>query len=236
MISLPLFFIEALPRDDQSIILPEETSRHVVMVLRMKKDDLLQLTNGRGSLVTAKITDDHKKKCLVAVVSKEVKKQSIPKISIAISLLKNSSRFEWFLEKCTEMGVAEIIPLICEKTEKQHFRADRMKNILVSAMLQSQQVWLPQLREPSSLQSIVRLTSYSQKLIAHCHEGAKVAMPAAVGETIILIGPEGDFSNDEVSDALAQGYVAVSLGQTRLRAETAGMVAAALLAVKTTSL
>jgi 16S rRNA (uracil1498-N3)-methyltransferase len=235
MISLPLFFIEALPRDDESIILPEETSRHVVMVLRMQKDDELQLTNGRGSLFTAKITDDHKKKCVVTVVSRELRAQNTPRISIAISLLKSSSRFEWFLEKCTEMGIAEIIPLICERTEKQHVRSDRMKNILVSAMLQSQQVWLPELRAPASLQSVVNQTSYSQKLIAHCHEGAKVSMPAAVGETIILIGPEGDFSTDEVNNALAQGYVAVTLGQTRLRAETAGMVAAALLAIKTIS-
>ena len=151
-----------------------------------------------------------------------------------MSLLKNSNRFEWFLEKATEIGVAEVIPLLCERTEKQHFRYDRMKNICVSAMLQSQQVWLPALSEPASFASVCEAGNYRQKLIAHCMEGEKKTL-AGVGDAssqIILIGPEGDFTEREVELAKENGFMAVSLGHTRLRTETAGVAAATLMLLK----
>src|SRR4051794_22356249 len=121
---LPIFFIEAFP-SQHIFTLDEETSKHIVQVLRMKPSEGLQLTDGAGNLWTGEILDDHKKKCTVKIISSEAAPKKTQEISIGISLLKNASRFEWFLEKVTEIGVTEIIPLICERTEKQHFRFER---------------------------------------------------------------------------------------------------------------
>ena len=117
----------------------------------MKEGEKLNLTDGKGNLITAEITDDHKKHCSVKIIDSRLTTHDSRKVTIAISLLKNTNRFEWFLEKATEIGVSEIIPLICERTEKQKFRYDRMKGICISAMLQSQQCWLPVLHEPITI-------------------------------------------------------------------------------------
>jgi len=155
------------------------------------------------------------------------------KIAIAISPVKNNTRFEWFLEKATEIGVTEIIPLICNRTEKTVFKFDRMKSILVSAMLQSQQCWLPVLHEPTKFNSLITSSTQQQKFIAHCIDDAKRSLADLNNESlsskIILIGPEGDFTADEIDLALQNQFSAVSLGATRLRTETAGIVAATLL-------
>lgn len=146
--TLPFFYITDFNPAQQEIILDEDTSRHVVQVLRMKEGEKLNLTDGKGHLITAGITDAHKKHCAVKVIDSRLTSHVSRKITIAISSLKNTNRFEWFLEKATEIGVSEIIPLICERTEKQKFRYDRMKGICISAMLQSQQCWLAGLQEP----------------------------------------------------------------------------------------
>jgi 16S rRNA (uracil1498-N3)-methyltransferase len=158
------------------------------------------------------------------------------KTSIAISLLKNANRFEWFLEKATELGITEIIPLICDRTEKQHFRFDRMQNILTSAMLQSQQAWLPLLHQPVGFGQLLKqedVIDNTQKFIAHCIPGSKKSLAELVNPSlpsqIILIGPEGDFTSEEIAFATEHYFIPVSLGDTRLRSETAGMVAAVLL-------
>jgi 16S rRNA (uracil1498-N3)-methyltransferase len=199
----------------------------------MKEGELVQVTNGAGYLLTAEIVKDHKKACEVKIIDSLIAFQSTRKITIAISLLKNASRFEWFLEKATEIGANEIIPLICERTEKHHFRYDRMKNLCISAMLQSQQVWMPKLHEPTSFNSLFENLSYQNKFIAHCSEAEKRSLHKQIidnsGSSIILIGPEGDFTNDEIDVAITRQFVGVSLGKTRLRTETAGVVAAAIL-------
>jgi len=233
---LPFFFIEKVSPPESFIALNEETSKHIVHVLRMKSGDCLLLTDGRGNLLTCEISDDHKKKCVVKIQETGFKEQAARKISIAISLLKNTNRFEWFLEKATELGIAEIIPVICMRTEKQHFRYDRMNNILISAMLQSQQVWLPSLREPMPVNEIILYAHQSQKFIAHCMDDAKVSFSDAINTStssqIILIGPEGDFTKEEIDAAFQNHFVPVALGETRLRTETAGIVAAAILALQ----
>src|SRR5258705_11953025 len=145
---IPFFYIEEFNPSQKEIVLDEDTSPHVVQVLRMKEGERLNLTDGKGNLITAEISDAHKKHCAVKVIDSRFTSHLSRKISIAISLLKNANRFEWFLEKATEIGISEIVPLICERTEKQKFRYDRMKGICVSAMLQSQQCWLPELHEP----------------------------------------------------------------------------------------
>jgi len=231
--ALPFFYIEHA--DASGIVqLNEETSKHVVQVLRMKNDEQLRLTDGKGNLFTCTIIDDHRKKCVVKIIDTHHTPEPAKKITIAISLLKNNTRLEWFLEKATEIGISAIIPLICSRTEKQHFRADRMKGILVSAMLQSQQSWLPELPEPLKFNTFIESASQSQKFIAHCEdESNKMELISQMDENaasrLMLIGPEGDFTKEEIDGALKLGFIPVSLGNTRLRTETAGMVAATLL-------
>lgn len=228
--SLPYFFADNLSAEDQ-LTLPAETSKHCIQVLRMQEKEQMILTDGKGKLLTVTILNADRKHCVVKVNSKKLEKKSDRKITIAMSLLKNASRFEWFLEKATEIGISEIIPLICKRTEKQYFRLDRMQQIIVSAMLQSQQSWLPVLHEPTSFDKVIAGRNYTTKLIAHCEEDKKqeIADIRITGNTIILIGPEGDFAVDEIQHALLHNYLPVSLGTTRLRTETAGVVAATLL-------
>ena len=229
--SVPYFFIEAFNTSPGFVDLDEHTSHHVIQVLRMKEGESIRLTDGRGSVATGSIATSHKKHATVAVTSFETTSQHQPKLSIAMSLVKNASRFEWFLEKATEFGTAEIIPLLCDRTERQKFRHDRMTGICKSAMLQSMQSWLPVLHEPVSFNDVVRDAKQQQKMIAHCVKEAKVEFSSLYNPSleshIILIGPEGDFSDIEIARARENNFTSVSLGSTRLRTETAGIFAAA---------
>lgn len=224
MSQLPFFYIP----DDAStheITLGEDTSRHIVQVLRMKTGEQLNLTDGKGQLITAFITSEHKKHCKVAVINRRYEPEIQPRTSIAISLLKNPSRFEWFLEKATEIGVREIIPLITARTEKEKFRADRMQTICISAMLQSRQCWLPVLHQPSLLGQVLQQASQPFKFIAHCEDRPRKPLwqEDRSQDSLLLIGPEGDFTSPEIDQALDAGFTPVTLGHTRLRTETAGI-------------
>ncbi len=229
---LPFFYEENLP-DSNQFILSEESSRHIVQVLRMREEEQLLITNGKGQTLTVEIISANKKKTEVRKIHEEFLPQRKPKISIAISFIKSAGRFEWFLEKATEIGVSAIIPLICKRTEQTHFREERMKTILISAMLQSRQAWLPEMSAPIKINELIKKEDHSQKFIAHCiEEEKKVLNNSMVDESsskIILIGPEGDFTEEEIEAALQQNYIPVSLGETRLRTETAGLAASVLL-------
>jgi 16S rRNA (uracil1498-N3)-methyltransferase len=230
----PFFFISDHNASQQVIALDEDTSRHVIQVLRMKTGEQLNLTDGKGHLLTAVIVEEHKKHCTVKIETSSYKEPASKKVSIAISLLKNTSRFEWFLEKATEIGVANIIPLICERTEKEKFRTDRLQGIVVSAMLQSQQVWLPVLHNPIDYKDLFVLKETNEasgKFIAHCEDVSNKQFITSTSSSIILIGPEGDFTPKEIEQALQNDFKPVTLGDTRLRTETAGMVAATLLVI-----
>jgi len=253
--ALPFFYLSSYDNAATELILDEDNSRHVVQVLRMQPGEALQLTDGKGALLTAVIVEDHKKKCRVRIESAIAQPPPKRKVVVAISLLKNASRFEWFLEKATEIGVSSIVPLLCERTEKQHARIDRLRNILVSAMLQSQQSWLPDLPDPMSFTELLSNPPAESRFIAHCLEdpqptisfadwrqhgpgsgldkaAASVAPErGAKGSQLILIGPEGDFSPKEIESALKEGFLPVKLGDNRLRTETAGIVAATLLCI-----
>jgi 16S rRNA (uracil1498-N3)-methyltransferase len=233
--SLPFFYKEDLIATTTDVLLDEATSKHIVQVLRMQNGEQLQLTNGKGVSFTAEITDNNRKKCSVKILRTTNSKPQTPNICIATSPVKNNTRFEWFLEKATEIGVSEIIPLICTRTEKTAFKFERMKSILVSAMLQSQQCWLPVLHEPVKFDKLVQSSAQQQKFIAHCIDDAKRDLSdlnnEGLSSKIILIGPEGDFTSDEIELALQNNFSAVSLGETRLRTETAGIVAATLLKI-----
>jgi 16S rRNA (uracil1498-N3)-methyltransferase len=231
--SLPYFYAPGLSNDSVSPELEEETMRHMVQVLRMKPGDALKLTNGQGSIATASIETASKKSCIVTINSIQEFPHLQHRITIAISPLKNPSRFEWFLEKSAETGVAKIVPLICSRTEKQHIRKERWNSILVSAMLQSQQSWLTELTEAWPINEFIKKNSETNRYVAHCMEGRKVELQQLVAKehqsSVILIGPEGDFTPEEVELAVAAGFQPVSLGNTRLRTETAGITAAVLL-------
>lgn len=234
--NLPYFHITNYQPGNTRVELDEENSRHAVQVLRMKQGDPLRLTDGKGYLLTASITEDHKKHCLVTISAAVQESPRDKKSSIAISLLKNSSRLEWFVEKATEIGVFEITPLLCARTEREKFRMDRMQQIAVSAMLQSQQAWMPVLHQPMPYELFFRqeeVAGTEKKFIAHCEEGGEKKTLVSFSpfrESIILIGPEGDFTEKEIALAVTAGFIPVSLGSTRLRSETAGIVAAAILA------
>jgi len=227
--ALPYFFTPAWNGD--VLVLSEDTSKHIVQVLRKQNGDRLLLTDGMGSRAEAVIIDDNRKRCTVQVLERVAEPQLQPAITVAIAVVKNASRMEWFLEKATEIGINRIIPLVSERTEKEKFRHDRMQQILVSAMIQSQQCWLPQLTEPVSFTSVLNEDA-ERRFIAHCVDADKCELRGEIKKgqsSIILIGPEGDFTENEIEQALAGGWMPVAIGSTRLRTETAGIVAATLL-------
>jgi 16S rRNA (uracil1498-N3)-methyltransferase len=232
---LPFFFTELIAETGASLILNEETSKHAVSVLRMKQGEQLHLTDGKGTVLTVEIVNEHKKRCEVIVKTVGHQPQTANMVTVAISLLKNASRFEWFLEKATEIGVSEIVPLLCDRTERQHFRKNRMEGVLISAMLQSRQSRLPVLHEPVKYSDYINSVSNKtglERLIAHCDESdtkGNLSTIKSSNYSTILIGPEGDFTAAEIQSARDHNFIPVSLGDTRLRTETAGVVAAALL-------
>lgn len=244
---LPFFYTDDLSETSQTLQLGEETSRHMVQVLRMQAGDRLHLTNGLGLQALAEVSEAHKKSCGVTILSSATMQPVGRRVAVAISPVKNTSRFEWFLEKATELGVSDIFPLVCKRTEREHFRHGRMNAICISAMLQSQQVWLPVLHQPIAFDQLVggqpkagvkkestlNIPAYQHKWVAHCAEGDKKQLGQSINpslaDSIILIGPEGDFTKEEIAAALSAGYQPVALGDTRLRTETAGVAAATLL-------
>ncbi len=234
--SIPFFYVNQINTAQNLILLDEDTSRHVVQVLRMKVGEQLSITDGKGQLIHCIIEEANKKHCAVRIQHTATVPSNKKEIIVAISLLKNANRFEWFLEKATEIGVTEIIPMICTRTEREKFRHDRMNAVCISAMLQSQQCWLPILHQPVVFQDVVdKLQSVEEQFIAHCYDEKKnelaIQIKKEARQSCILIGPEGDFTQEEVELALKNNFQPVSLGDTRLRTETAGVVAAVLLAV-----
>lgn len=225
------FFEENLP-DTSRFVLSEESSKHIAQVLRMKENDEIQLTNGAGKILSAQILVADKKKTEVKILGETLVAPALSQITIAISLIKNSNRFEWFIEKATEIGVSTIIPIISKRTERINFRDERMRSIAISAMLQSGQAWLPQISSPVNLNEILTIKDYKQKFIAHCIKEEKKNLKDIIennGSKIILIGPEGDFTEEEIRNAMQQNFVPVTLGDNRLRTETAAIVAAVLM-------
>ena len=234
MSALPYFFEPGIEALSTHFELSELTSKHCIQVLRMRAGESLHLTDGTGNLYSASIVEPDKKKTVVKIDAVVHTPYPQKNVCIAIGLLKNSGRFEWFLEKATEMGVTKIVPLICERSERSNLKQERMQGVLVAALIQSKQTWLPVLTEPLTVATFIKEHPASQQLIAHCEEGTKTELKDAPtnNDTNILIGPEGDFTASEIETALSANYNPVSLGSTRLRTETAGMVAAALLIYK----
>jgi 16S rRNA (uracil1498-N3)-methyltransferase len=232
--SVPYFYEPTILESNHPFVLSESTSKHCVQVLRMRAGDQIHLTDGMGKLFYAKIISADKQKSVALIEQTNFTEAPLKKISIGISLLKNADRLEWLFEKITEIGVTEIIPLICKRTEQQRFKTERMQQILVSAMLQSQQCWLPKLHSPSDLTKFIGQATNAQKIIAYCEPDQKTELKELQNSTdsLILIGPEGDFTPEEIAFALKQQFLPVSLGKTRLRTETAGLVSITVLAYR----
>lgn len=229
MAELPLFYCPQLQKVSGVFDLDEETRRHVCTVLRMTVGEKIELTDGMGVSSVATIMIADKKRLCVEAGKRIDHPCPALKMILAVAVLKNAGRFEWVLEKLTEVGVTEIIPLYTTRTERQHFRQDRAQQIVVSAALQSRQFHFPKLHAPKKLTEVFAQSLPSSRLIAHCMEGPKQLLSKQDQDVILLIGPEGDFTQEELSQALEEGFTAVSLGQSRLRTETAGIVGAVMM-------
>ncbi len=209
--------------------LDEEESGHCVRVLRYTRGDEILLTNGQGMTYTAVITNPHPKHCEFEVRTAEKQsKHHSNYIHIAIAPTKNVERIEWFVEKCTEIGVDEITPLLCRFSERKQLRIDRLQKIILSAAKQSLTPYLPKLNEMTDCTEFIRRTEEETRFIAHCYKEDKRDLRNEIKpgkSVVVMIGPEGDFSEQEIAEALQHHFVPVSLGESRLRTETAGIVA-----------
>ena len=209
----------------------ENSSRHL-MVLRKEEGQNIFLTDGKGYRARCLIFKTGKRITEVQVLEMDFIPGRKNKIIIAISFAKSTSRMEWFLEKATEIGVEEIIPLICHRSEKEYFKFERFSHILEAALIQSRQFWLPRISSPLLLENLLTREGNYQKFIAHCLPGEKPPLLDLLKpgkDALIAIGPEGDFTSSEVDQALHSDFIATSLGANRLRTETAGIVASGLI-------
>ncbi len=194
----------------------------------MRTGDTMHLSDGMGNLFTGRIMIEDSRNCMVEIIEvvKDYGRRPF-RMHIAVAPTKNMARFEWFLEKATEMGIDEITPLLCEHSERQQIRTDRLTKIIVSAAKQSLKTYLPVLHEPTKFDSFMKMQHTANRFVAYVEEQQTVHLKTAyhIGDCCILIGPEGDFSKREMQQALQNGFKPVTLGPSRLRTETAAMVA-----------
>ena len=215
--------------DGVNYSLSEEESKHCVRVLRLEKGSEVALIDGRGGIYTAVITESNPKltKLLVIDVIEAFNKRN-HYLHIAVAPTKNIERLEWFLEKATEIGIDEITPILCERSERKDIKPERLNKIITAAMKQSLKAYHPKLNPLIKLKDFVKQTANTESFIAHCNEGEKNSLKDVIslkGRYTILIGPEGDFSPTEVMIAEESGFKAISLGTSRLRTETAALEA-----------
>jgi len=208
---------------------PGENEVRHLRVLRKKPGDMVWFTDGMGTRAECMVADAGPKKYLLEVKSIISVERSQPQLTLAVSPLKNPDRFEWLVEKCTESGVGAIVPIICERTESSLKKTDRLQRIIQAATIQSLQYHMPEIAQPVRFSEFLKTYDLKTKLIAWCDDVPKTPILSALHEgddAIILIGPEGDFTKDEFDAAVSAGYQAISLGQNRLRTETAAVLAA----------
>ncbi len=215
---------------DNIVLLDEDESKHAVRVLRLVVGSEVMLVDGKGTRAFAKVLEDHPKRCTLEISEK--KKETTErnyKLHIAIAPTKNLDRMEWFIEKATEIGIDTVILISCDHSERFNVKVDRMEKVTIAAIKQSQQSWLPEVKGVLSFKEFISsVPEGSQRFIAHCAEGEKSTLKnniQAEGDIYILIGPEGDFSGDEIKLAIENKFLPVTLGERRLRTETAALVA-----------
>lgn len=225
---MQLFYNPEIKSNDTVFTFDKEESRHIVKVLRKQNGDKIQITNGLGFLFTSEIISASEKKCEVKIITETFEEPVNYSIHIAVAPTKMNDRLEWFLEKATEIGLHEITPIICEHSERKVYKIDRAEKIVQAAMKQSLQFYMPKINEPITFSEFVKQNFDTKKYIAHCEETDRKSFKNTIqkGEnSLILIGPEGDFSTKEINLAIEQGFTPVTLGNTRLRTETAALVA-----------
>ncbi|WP_298419894.1 16S rRNA (uracil(1498)-N(3))-methyltransferase [uncultured Kordia sp.] len=225
---MQLFYTPELTPDTKNYTFSKEESKHIVRVLRKKEDDILHITNGKGYIFSAQITIADQKNCIVAIQSFEFQKQKSYRLHLAVAPTKMNDRYEWFLEKATEIGIDTITPIICDRSERKVIKADRYEKIIQSATKQSLNAYFPKLKPAISFSNFISTHKDEQLFIAHCEENQKLSLKQVLQiqkDVTILIGPEGDFSLKEIELALSNNYIPVTLGDTRLRTETAAVVA-----------
>ncbi len=231
---MQLFYNSNLDSSAAQFVFPQEESKHIIRVLRKKENDILFVTNGKGTLYETKIVVADPKKCKVQITNETKKHQTKYWLHLAVAPTKNNDRFEWFLEKATEIGVNEITPIICERSERKVIKQERLQKVIQSAMKQSLQTFLPKINPAISLKEYLNLKHEGLLFIGHCEKEEKVELKrraAADKDITILIGPEGDFSTNEIQSAYEKGFLPVSLGRNRLRTETAAIYACTTIAL-----
>jgi|TARA_B110000211_G_scaffold46052_1_gene49144 16S rRNA (uracil1498-N3)-methyltransferase len=226
---MQLFYNSTIDKNTLQITFDKIESRHIVKVLRKKEGDAIYITNGKGQVFNCKITIANDKKCLVSILGKEEKKQFKDYyLHVAIAPTKNNDRLEWFIEKATEIGIDEITPIICQNSERKIIKKERLEKIIVAAMKQSLKFYLPKLNEAVSFSEFLKKKQKGNIYIAHCEESEKKYLKSVVkpkDSVTILVGPEGDFTVTEISESIAKNHIPITLGITRLRTETAALVA-----------
>ncbi len=232
MADLHRFFYSGTMAAKSIVTLEPDTAKHIWQVLRMDEGDKILLTDGKGTVANGEIQYVERHKCNVMVLNTAFEERSNKQLHLCVGFTKNNSRNEWLLEKATELGVASITPVATERFQRIHIRHDRWGKILQSTILQSQQSYLPELLPMMSLKEMIQhYATTSQKMIAHCiadeHKRPLHEMLKTSQDAVVLIGPEGDFSPEEVSLCVASGFAPVSLGTQRLRTETAAITVAA---------
>lgn len=236
---MQLFYAPDLVETSKEYQFDKEESRHIHKVLRKTLGDILQITNGKGWVFEAKIIASDAKHCSVQILRSTFSKPRSYRLHMAVAPTKMNDRFEWFLEKATEIGIDEITPIICDHSERKVIKLERLEKIIQSAAKQSLNPHLPLLHPQASftnfISNVTKEQSNQQLFIAHCEDQEKLLLQDAVikqQDTLILIGPEGDFSISEINTALAHNFNPVSLGKSRLRTETAAIVACHTFALK----
>lgn len=227
---MQLFYHPNLTADTTQDFFSKEESKHIIKVLRKKTGDRINITNGKGHFFVAIIEEASPSKCTIRILEKE-QQQPLPYyIHLAVAPTKLNDRYEWFLEKATEIGISEITPIYCDHSERTKIKPERYEKILLSAMKQSLKAYLPKLNKAISFKEFITRSqeSNTEKYIAHCEETQRKLLKDCLQSrksVTLLIGPEGDFSTDEIALALQNDYTPVSLGNSRLRTETAAIVA-----------
>ena len=225
---MQLFYNPDIKQGDITFFFDKEESKHIVKVLRKKENDKIFITNGLGFLFESEIILASEKKCEVKITKETFQEPDKFYTHIVVAPTKMNDRLEWFLEKATEIGIHEITPIICDHSERKVYKIDRAEKIIQAAMKQSLHYYIPKINEPISFSQFVKLNIDGQKFIAHCEETDKKSFKNEVNKdkkVTILIGPEGDFSTKEINLAIENGFIPVTLGNTRLRTETAALVA-----------
>ncbi len=227
---MQLFYNPNISETEKEVTFDKEESRHIVKVLRMKDGDRFKITNGNGTFFEAEITAALPKACLAKILSHEPQTPLPYHLHLAVAPTKLNDRYEWFLEKATEIGISEITPIICDHSERKTIKSERYEKIVQSAMKQSLKAYLPILNPAVTLKDFIKTkyNSKTSKFIAHCEETDKKSLKSQLlphKNVLILIGPEGDFSSGEIDFAIKNDFIPVTLGESRLRTETAAIVA-----------